>query len=288
MNALIADMDIDVTKIQRNELAYFIKQLEELTGFDFSQYSESSLKRRIERLLQIWNIKTVADLLIAIKSDSILLQNISDEITVNTTEMFRDVEMWLELKAHVKKLHAVNPEIGLRIWHTACSRGDEVFSMLILLNELNIIDSAKLIATDISKKVLAEAALGKLHHTNYEYNKTNFEKVFIGKDFSTYFTSFDGTYYYFDKKLLEQVKFKFHNLDKDESLGLFDIVICRNVLIYFNMQLQDKVLNKLYDSIKTYGLLIIGSKETISWSVVSKKVETLDAMNKIYKKMYLI
>jgi chemotaxis protein methyltransferase CheR len=276
------------TKILPLDLTYFIKQVEVQTGFDFSEYSESSLTRRVERLMQIWNFKTIHELIVGIKTNKQLLQVVINEITVNTTEMFRDPEVWVDIVEQIKNLGSNKLQLGLRIWHTACSRGDEVFSMLIVLNELNLINDAKLVATDINKKVLLDASEGKLHIANFEQNKKNFQKVFLNADFNKYFTRSDGTYHYFNSELLKQVSFKPHNLNTDDAIGLFDVVLCRNVLIYFNIKLQDKVLNTLVKALKTNGLLIIGSKESLSLSDVSKQVTTVNSLNKIYKKNYII
>jgi chemotaxis protein methyltransferase CheR len=261
--------------------------MEELSGFDFGQYSFSSLKRRIERLLKLYNLETIHALIIALKDDSELLKVVINEITVNTTELFRDPEMWVNLKEQVKLISQVKSQIGLRIWHAACSRGDEVFSMLIILNELSLLNDAKISASDINYTVLENAKQGKMHISNYERNKKNMQHVFPKMNFEKYFTEFDGTHYYFDKSVLRYVNFKSHNLDRDEVFGLFDIVMCRNVLIYFNLELQDKVLHNLLEATKTHGLLVIGSKESLSWSKVAKQVTTLSMAHKIYKKKHI-
>lgn len=258
--------------------------MEELSGFDFGQYSFNSLKRRIERLLKLYHIETIDALIIALKDNSELLKVVINEITVNTTELFRDPEIWVNFKEQVELSMQVKSQVGLRVWHAACSRGDEVFSMLIVLNELNRLNDAKISASDINQSVLESAKQGKIHISNYERNKKNMREVFPKVNFEKYFTEFDGTYYYFDKALLRNVYFKTHNLGADENFGLFDIVMCRNVLIYFNLELQDKVLHNLVGATKTHGLLVIGSKESLSWSKVANQVTTISVAHKIYKK----
>ncbi len=277
-----------ISLINDIELNYFIKKVEELSSFDFSQYSFSSLKRRIERLLKLYKLETIHALIIALKDDAELLKVVINEITVNTTELFRDPEMWVDLKEQIKLVAQGKAQIGLRVWHAACSRGDEVFSMLIVLNELNLLTDAKISASDINYSVLESAKQGKMHVSNYERNKKNMQLVFPKVNFEKYFTQFDGTYYYFDKSLLRYVNFKSHNLDVDEVFGLFDIVMCRNVLIYFNLELQDRVLHNLLDATKTHGLIVIGSKESLSWSKVAKSVTTVSMMHKIYKKRHIL
>lgn len=262
----------------------FISEVKNLTGIDFSNYSISSLTRRIERLMIIWHKNTIETFIQHAKDNANLLEMLVNEITVNTTEMFRDTNVWIELKEHLKNF-SISNFLGLRIWHAACSRGDEVFSMLILLNELGLLKNAKLTATDLNTKMIENAMSGKLHVIRAEHSIANLKKVLPEASFDYYFPERDEYFYYFNSDLLKHVTFKPFNLITDNQPGVFDIVLCRNVLIYFNLDLQNEVLLKLLYSLKLNGHLVLGSKESVAWSKTSSKFETISIANRIYKKV---
>ena len=256
--------------------------LEEAYGYGFTGYAQSSFKRRINRILGVHNHKTLDDLINRIKSDKTYFKDFLDELTVNTTEMFRDPTFWTEMKNSIIPLFQDHQTI--RIWHAGCSSGEEVFTMAIVLNELGLLEKSKIYATDISSTILEKAQKGVYTKRNLEVNEMNYE-MFGGKkeDFSSYYTTKNNDII-MDKTLVRNVKWMEQNLITTKMPFMkFDIILCRNVMIYFSSMLQSQVFKLFHDSLLDRGVIGIGSKESFIWNNHINDYEQISNDEKIYR-----
>jgi chemotaxis protein methyltransferase CheR len=274
-------MGINVTDKDYN---LFISAIKQASDYDFSDYSDKSFKRRIAKILSD-NSTDINSLITGIRKDKDFLEKIVRDITVNTTELFRDPKMWQYLRYNV--LPQLAGLTTINIWHAGCSTGQEVYSMLILLKEEGLYDKARVLATDINSEVLSVASKGRY---KYRFNigyLDNFDKV-IKENPLNYEELRDVPYSdYFDLDersdilaikpyLLEKPVFRKHDLVKGTIVNpaKFDLIICRNVIIYFNYSLQNRIFELFYNSLHKGGYLMLGMHETIMGSVASGFVKS--------------
>lgn len=252
-------------------LAKFVKNI---TGYDFTEYSIKSFQRRIDKILEDYRLG-YEELVKQIKKlDPIFIEKFIADITVNTTEVFRNPTVWHSVKYRILPKLKDNDRID--IWHAGCSTGQEVYSMLILLNEFDLLHKTNIYASDINTFALKQAEKGEyIYRFNIEYLQ-NFDEVIRKNPYN--FEEYNDVPYskYFD---IDQAKdkitikdflknkavFKRQDLVKQENIfgKQFDLIMCRNVLIYFNLHLQSRVLNYFYDSLKFPGYLVLGYHESI-------------------------
>ncbi len=251
----------------------FIFALKNSSKYDFSQYSEKSMKRRILKVMTDHNLN-ITSLVSKIKNDTEFVERIVKEITVNTSELFRDPQVWQALRFNILPRFRNNNIIN--IWHAGCSTGQEVYSMMILLQELNLLDKARIYATDINTDVMAAAKQGEYR---YRFNLSyldNFDKVIRENPFNyeEYKEVPYNTYFALDKGsdtirmhtfLREKPVFKKHDLvtDNNTLYVKFDLILCRNVIIYFNYNLQCRVFDLFHQSLYDTGCLVLGLHESI-------------------------
>ncbi len=205
-----------------------------------------------------------------------------EEITVNVTEMFRDPQLYKVLREEI--LPALRTKPFIRIWHAGCSTGEEVYSMAIMLSEENLLSKSLIYATDINQTVLEAAKNGVFPLRLMKEYAENYRNSGGKKDFSEYYTANYGLAK-FDKILSEKMIFSQHNLVSDRSFNEFDLILCRNVMIYFDKDLQERALQLFDDSLAKLGYLVLGTKETIKFTSVNKKYEPFKK-DKIWKKIY--
>lgn len=258
----------------------FVFALKNASKYDFSQYSEKSLKRRLLKVLTDYNM-TMSALISRIKSDCDFLEKIIKDITVNTTELFRDPQVWQALRFSILPRFKNNSIIN--IWHAGCSTGQEVYSMLILLHQLDLFDRVKVYATDLNTDVIDIAKSGEY---KYRFNIAyldNFDKV-IKENPYNYEEYNDVPYsHYFDidktqdsikmkSFLREKPVFKKHDLvtDINTLYVKFDLIMCRNVIIYFNYNLQNRVFELFHQNLYENGCMVLGMHETILGPYSSK------------------
>ncbi len=266
------------------------KDLQKLTeyiksnhNYDFSNYALFSFRRRIERIMEIYQLPSIDVLIAKFSINPLLFEKFISEITVNVTEMFRDPSFWVVLKEKVVPNILLNKD-EVNIWHAGCSSGEEIFSIAILLDEAGIIEKTHILATDIDSAIIQKAQQAKIKIKNMEINIKNYE-LFKGKyELARYF-DYGDQYATLKKHLLEKITFIKHDLVQQELFEQFDLVSCRNVMIYFNQELQNRVLYKLHKSLYKFGYLCIGSKESLIWSDIAKNFFTFDKEEKIYEKI---
>lgn len=250
---------------EEEEIDRLLNDLFELYGYDFTHYSRASLKRRIIRLCSLDRFTSYTELRYRIRTDAGYLKRFVEEITVNVTEMFRDPLFYQTLRNDVIRKLAAKPFI--RIWHAGCSTGEEVYSMAILLLEANLLQKSLLYATDLNPSVLEKARKGVFPLTQMKQYSENYIASGGVQDFSKYYTANYGQAK-FDTSLAEKMIFSMHNLVSDRSFNEFDLILCRNVLIYFDKDLQERVLKLFDDSLGPLGYLALGTKETLKFSTI--------------------
>ena len=254
----------------------------ELYGFDFTNYSKASVKRRINRLFTIDRFPSFAELRYKLRSDASYLNRFVESISVNVTEMFRDPQFYLTLRNVVLPQLATYPYI--RIWHAGCATGEEVYSMAILLKEMNLLHKSLLYATDINQDVLERARQGIIPLTNMKLYSENYIQAGGTQAFSQYYTAtYDRAR--MNDELKSKMVFAMHNLVSDGSFNEFQLILCRNVLIYFNKELQDTVIQLFNNSLETLGFLALGTKETLRFTKVARHFKQIEAKEKIWRKM---
>lgn len=255
-----------------NDVELFINTLKEHSCYDFSNYSPGTLKNKLSKILRLNNLslKQLTDKIIKERQ---FTENIIKILTVSTTELFRDTDLWVNLRDEILPIFKENDSISL--WHPGCSTGLEVYSMMMLLNELNMLEKSKIYATDINPDVLNIAKKGIYNYQNNKICINNFEKVINSgsgekRNQNVYYNQYLTINKYSDELkmsplLLKKPVFKRSDLIKDGNpFNLrYDLIVCRNVIIYYNDDLQNKLLNLFYRNLHPGGCLILGAHEEI-------------------------
>ncbi|MCS7003817.1 MAG: protein-glutamate O-methyltransferase CheR [Cytophagales bacterium] len=270
--------DIEIADIRK--LTQLIK---DKYGYDFKDYAMSSFKRRIKRVIEIYKFKSVDALIQRLDTQPSFFEEFVSEITVNVTEMFRDPTFWKALRDQIIPSILLNHN-KISIWHAGCSSGEEVFSMNILLSEMGILDKAKIIATDIDTSIIEKAKKGAINIKNMEVNIKNYQRFGGVASLDKYYKEVDNIAY-INRELVDSVSWRKHDLVQGPVFSKFDLILCRNVMIYFNQTLQNNVLYKLHESLFKYGYLAIGSKESLIWCDIANKFIVVNNEEKIYKKI---
>lgn len=258
-----------------------LTDLLDLYGYDFTHYARASLKRRINRLWSIDRFPSFAELRYRVRSDPDYLKRLVEELTVNVTEMFRDPLFYRTLRTDVLPTLLAKPFI--RIWHAGCSTGEEVFSMAILLKEAHLLHKSLLYATDLNPEVLETARTGIFPLAPMKQYSENYILAGGTTDFSAYYTAQYG-HVKFSEELAQKMVFSTHNLVSDRSFNEFDLILCRNVLIYFDKELQNRVLTLFDESLGPLSYLALGAKETLKFSGIQAKYRQV-GNEKIWRKI---
>ncbi|MDQ1151033.1 chemotaxis protein methyltransferase CheR [Sphingobacterium zeae] len=270
--------------IRDHEVDILLEDIYRQYGYDFLQYSRASIKRRINRIMTNDRLASFAELRFALKDNAEFLQHFVEEITVNLTEMFRDPLFFRELREEIL------PQLGtyplIRIWVAGCSTGEEAYSMAILLKEANLYHKSLIYATDINPRVLEIARNGVYPLSLVKTFSENYMESGGKQDFSNYYTA-NYECAKFDDELKRKMIISTHNLVSDTSFNSFQLILCRNVLIYFNKELQERVFKLFDSSLENLGYLGLGSKETIRFSSIQHNF-TAVGNQKIWKKLYTL
>lgn len=252
-------------------------------GYDFRDYGKAHAKRRIMHRLALSGINSVSELLHRLLYDEAFFHLILQDLSINTTEMFRDPEFFLAVREQVIPVLKTYPFI--KIWHAGCSTGEEVYSMSILLKEEGLLNRTQIYATDFNPSVLQKAREGIYSATQMKEYTRNYIKSGGKYSFSDYYNArYDSAI--LKKTLKENVVFADHNLVTDSVFGEMNLVMCRNTLIYFNKKLQDKVVGLFRDSLVPGGFLCLGSKESITFPPHKAVFEPVVGKWKIFRKKY--
>lgn len=270
-NEFISFADLD-------EVIYLLKKTSE---FDLTGYSKSSLKRRIERFLIIEKMDVV-DLKNAILNVEGFENYFIQELVVNVTEMFRDPEFFRQLKNKTFPYLETYPQ--LRFWSAGCATGEEAYSLAVLLKENNLLNRSFIYGTDVSLKALDTARKGVYQLTKMKSYTDNFNRSGLTSDFSSHYTAmYDAAI--INHEYRNKILFSTHNLVSDHVFNEFQLILCRNVMIYFDKPLQERVLNLFYQSLSLFGFLCLGTKESLYGHPIKDKFKIIDSNLNIYQKI---
>jgi chemotaxis protein methyltransferase CheR len=272
---------VEFNIVKDEEIDLLVNSLSEIYGYDFTNYARASLKRRVNRLLTVDRIPSFAELFYRVKNEEEYLTHVVEELTVNVTEMFRDPKVFKFIREKILPILATHPFI--RIWHAGCATGEEVYSMAIMLDEANLLTKSLIYSTYINPSVIENIKRGIFSLNNLKQYSENYILSGGKKDFSEYYTA-KYDFAKFDRRLKSKMVTATHNLVSDRSFNEFQLIFCRNVLIYFDKVLQDRVLTLFDESLEKLGFLVLGSKENLRFSKVADKFMQLDK-EKIWRKI---
>jgi chemotaxis protein methyltransferase CheR len=250
-------------------------------GYDFSQYAESSFRRRLVNVLTRFDCREPLVFLQSLLRDPQLFRQALPYMTVGTTEMFRDPEFFAALRTEVVPTLQTFP--ALNVWVAGCSTGEEVYGLAILLKEEGLLKKSVLFATDINPKALGMTQEGIYADENFPTYAQNYKAAGGKGELSDYFTAGYG-YVKMDAQLKTNMVLSEHNLVTDHVFAECHLILCRNVLIYFNRNLQDRALELFQSSLWSRGFLGLGSKESLRFSSVAPAFETVNAKWRIFRK----
>lgn len=269
---------VDLEKV---EIDLLLEGVFRYYGFDFRNYAPASLKRRIWNVIHAEKLTTISGLLEKILHDRTCLERFVLNLSINVTSMFRDPNFYLALRTNVIPLLRTYPFI--RIWHAGCSTGEEVYSMAILLTEENLYHRCRLYATDINEAVIKKAKAGIFPLKSMQEYTQNYLQAGGKQSFSEYYTAaYDNAI--FRASLKENIVFSQHNLVTDSSFNEFHVILCRNVLIYFNAALQQQVYQLFHNSLTRFGVLGLGKPESLKFTPYEQHYEQL-SHEKLYRRV---
>lgn len=251
-------------------------------GFDFRQYARPSLRRRLWRRASLEGITTISGLQERLLHDEACMESLLLDLSINVTAMFRDPSFYVAFRRIVVPLLRTYPFI--RIWNAGCSTGEETHSLAIVLAEEGLLGRTRIYATDINESVLLRAKEGVFPLEQMKAYTQNYQAAGGTRAFSEYYTTGYGGAR-FDRSLTEGVVFSRHNLVSDRSFNEFHVIICRNVMIYFDAELQDRVHDLFHESLVRFGLLGLGQKESITFTSRGQDYEALDLADRIFRKV---
>ena len=264
------------------EIGLLLEGLYRAHGFDFRDYSRTSIKRRILELMRAEKLETISAFQDRVLHDAPCLDRFLLGLSVHATAMFRDPSFYLTFRKKVVPLLRTYPTV--QIWVAGCSTGEEVYSLAILLEEERLYPKCRIYATDISQSVLRKARDGIFPLAAMRDYTVNYHQAGGTHEFSDYYTAQYGSVI-FSAALRSNIVFSEHNLATDGSFNEFQVILCRNVMIYFNKDLQARVHNLLYDSLSMFGVFGLGNKESLKFTPRASFYEHLNENDKLYRKV---
>ncbi|MEM6643127.1 MAG: protein-glutamate O-methyltransferase CheR [Bacteroidota bacterium] len=270
---------ISTDTVSDEELKALMQAINNRYGLDFTNYEHSSLKRGIIRLMMKHKMETILELWSVVLKDNEFFKDAIDDLLVNLTELFRNPDVWIKLREDVLPSYKGKQ---LRVWHAGCSTGEEVYTMTFLLESMGLLHSSRLLATDLSSTALSKAIKGEYSLLLLKQYLIPFLKFFPQKAMEDYF-DFKETYATIKGRYQTNVMFKRHNLVADPITEKYDIVFCRNVMIYFDDVLKLRVLQLLHKSLKPDGFLVIGYYDIMP-DFGKEYFDIFDVKTRIYKR----
>jgi len=272
----------DEPELEEIELELLLEGIYRRYGFDFREYAPASLRRRVRRRMHGEHVGSISALQELVLHDPAVMERLLLDLSINVTAMFRDPSFFLSLRENVVPLLRTYP--FARIWVAGCSSGEEVYSLAILLDEEGLAERVRIYATDINEAVLEQARLGVFPLDKMREYTQNYIRAGGTQAFSEYYVARSGGAQ-FSRSLVENVVFAQHNLASDAAFNEFHVIVCRNVMIYFDKSLQEHVHRLFHESLARLGVLALGQKETIRFSPHEESYEVLDAAEKLYRKV---
>ena len=268
--------------ISDEEIASLTSAIQQRHGIDFTCYEQTSLKRRIIRALHILKFNSIHELWTKILRDRSFIYPFMDELSVGLTAMFRDPVLWRKLKQLLSNDFFKGR--NLSIWHAGCSSGEEVYTMGIALREASFSKPVTADATDISKGAMEIAKKGEYDGLKLVDYEKNYKAFNVFGTLKKYYATLENGNGVMDKQLISHVTFNYHNLITGDFNTRYDIIFCRNVMIYFDNTAKLKLFEKFYNSLNENGLLIIGFYDAVLPLIDEKKFQILDIDAKIFQK----
>ncbi|MFM1876577.1 MAG: hypothetical protein RL266_2314 [Bacteroidota bacterium] len=267
--------------VGESEVDRIIEVVRNVRGIDFSGYSRASFTRRVQRIVDRDASGRFSALIDRLSGGGDYMGVFINEVTVNVTEMFRDPEFFLALRERV--IPQLRDKETIKVWHAGCSTGEEVYSMCIVLHEAGCLGKTEIIATDLNTEALEKASRGIIPiKSMLDYEQSYINSGGTGK-LSDYFQIDYGSAT-FSPLLRRSVQFRNHNLVSDQCIGQFDLIVCRNVLIYFQKPLQSTVVRLFSESLNKRGFLCLGTKESLLFADDRFAFEEVDPKEKVYRK----
>jgi chemotaxis protein methyltransferase CheR len=269
-------------EIERLEIDLLLEAVFRYYGYDFRNYAFPFIQRRISHRVNKEKLTSISALQERVLRNSMVMEGLLADFSINVTEMFRDPSFFKSFRTKIIPLIKDYPEI--RIWHVGCSSGEEVYSMSILLHEEGIYEKTRIFATDLNKSMLEKAKQGTFPLDVMQLYTKNYIEGGGKRAFYEYYKAVDDKVF-FHPFLQKNVVFAHHNLVTDQSFNEFDLILCRNVLIYFNKVLQNDVHKLLYNSLSQSGFLGLGKREGIKFTSYENSYAEFDASEKLYRKI---
>ncbi len=266
--------------VERIEMEILLEGIFHRWGYDFRQYARASLQRRLKHRHGLSGLKHLSEMLPKILHEEEFFNLLLTDLSVTVTEMFRDPRFYLSLRRRVVPVLKTYP--FLKIWHAGCATGEEVYSMAILLVEEGLYDRAQVYATDYNNHSLDVARQGVYPLENIRTYTANYNAAGGEASFSDYYHAKYGSAK-MNESLKQNITFAHHNLVSDGVFGEMNVIVCRNVLIYFDKALQDRVLSLFCDSLCRRGFLCLGTRETVEFSAVRDRCETVSGKDRIFR-----
>lgn len=263
------------------EVNLFLEALFQRHGYDFRHYAKASIRRRVAGLASAVGARTVSDLMPRTLHDPSFLTEILSYLSVPVTEMFRDPPVFQALREQMLPLLASWPR--LKIWQAGCATGEEVYSLAILLDEAGLLERTLIYATDINDLALKKAEDGVFPASGFEAAERRYQDSGGRRPFSDYCVSAHG-FFRVDQRLREHIVFAHHNLVCDGVFCEVQVVLCRNVLIYFDSDLQERVLRLFHGSLVRGGFLCLGTRESLRQSEARLGYTVFDLENRIFRR----
>ena len=271
----------DEVENQSIEMGLLLEAIYLKHGYDFRNYSPAHMKRRAVRRMKALGLESISELQDKMLRDATIFKLLLSDFSINVTEMFRDPGFYKSFREEVVPVLKTYPFI--KVWHAGCSTGEEVYSMAILLKEEGLYDRTQIYATDFNEIVLQKAKKGIYDIGDIKHYTKNYQKAGGKASFGDYYIAkYDSVI--LDESLKKRIIFADHNLVTDGVFGEMHVIVCRNVLIYFNEDLQNRVLNLFYDSLNNGCFLCLGSKESLRFSSCEDKFDPLVESERIYQR----
>jgi chemotaxis protein methyltransferase CheR len=269
-------------ELETLELRLLLEGVYRHYGYDFREYALASLRRRVWRRVHEEELGSITALTARVLHDSACMARLLADLSINVTSMFRDPQFYVAFAQHVVPHLRTYP--FTRIWVAGCSTGEEVYSLAILLTEHDLYARSRIYATDINQNALEQARKGVYPLDRMQEYTENYIRAGGKRAFSEYYVAaYDGVL--FDAALHENIVWAQHNLAQDGSFNEFHVILCRNVLIYFDKALQNRVHRLFYESLARFGTLCLGNKESLRFSAYESCYEEVDAEAKVYRRV---
>jgi len=264
------------------EIRLLLQGIYEHYGYDFRDYAPGTLQRKILDRTQKEQLSNVSELLARLLHDPDCMDRLAGDLSISVSTMFRDPTLFRTFKNEVVPLLRTYPFI--RIWHAGCGGGEEVYSLAILLAEEGLYERCRIYATDMNETVLHQAQSGVFPLKKMQEYTRNYQDAGGNASFSEYYTAnYDRAI--FRSWLKKNLVFSRHSLATDRSFNEFNVILCRNVMIYFNRSLQEKAHRLFFESLSMFGFLVLGREESIRFSPYESCYEVVDRQEKVYKKV---